>query len=161
MNLFNKHDQPEILHGHDKKHLTTPFVYDAVREDHSLIGNKDIEAVIAQDSLYSYRYAMNVIRKPFPLGEQAIAESGEYSFYYAKYVLKDRFPLGEKAILNYANAGTRAGAITAYDYASQVIKAPWTEAEKIIAKDKVAAWSYHQRFPERKEAIEKLQRDMS
>jgi len=59
------------------------------------------EDVIAQDPYSSYYYAKDVLNGPFPKGEDAIATNRDLPYYYAKEILKDRFRKGEKAIINY------------------------------------------------------------
>ena len=54
--------------------------------------------MISTSAAYSYRYANNVLKAPFPLGEKVIAECSVHSFDYARYVLKAPFQLGEHTI---------------------------------------------------------------
>jgi type II restriction/modification system DNA methylase subunit YeeA len=47
---------------------------------------------------YSYTYATDILKHPFPLGEPAISTDASASYYYSRYVLKGPSPLGEPAI---------------------------------------------------------------
>jgi hypothetical protein len=78
-----------------------------------------------------FGYALDVLKAPFPAGEEAIAENAEYSYRYAFYVLKAPFPAAEAAIAE--NAGW------AYCYACAVLKHldpdNWAKEFKAKAKD--------------------------
>lgn len=58
----------------------------------------DLECVIAESPIRSYRYGKEVLKGRFKLGEEAIATDAQVSYLYAKDVLKGRFLLGEKTI---------------------------------------------------------------
>ena len=92
-------------------------------------------AVLATDAIHSYRYARDVLKAPFPLGEKAIATNAKYSFLYARDVLKAPFPLGEKAIAT-------DDAKYSYFYAKVVLKAPFPLGEKAIATDSLYSHFY-------------------
>ena len=47
--------------------------------------------MIATDALFSYRYAVEVIKERFELGEKAISTDPAYSFAYTRNVLKGTF----------------------------------------------------------------------
>ena len=49
--------------------------------------------MIATDALFSYRYAVEVIKERFELGEKAISTDPAYSFAYTRNVLKGTFEL--------------------------------------------------------------------
>ena len=55
---------------------------------------QELEIDISQSPYWSYEYARNILKTPFPLGEPAIADS-LYSLDYSIYVLKSRFKLLE------------------------------------------------------------------
>lgn len=57
------------------------------------------EASIAESPVYSYSYALNVLKAPFPLGEPVMAKSPVKAYVYATEVLKAPFPSGGEAIL--------------------------------------------------------------
>jgi hypothetical protein len=59
---------------------------------------KKYESLIARDANYSCRYADQILKDRFELGEEAISKVAACSYTYAKYVLKKRFILGEEAI---------------------------------------------------------------
>jgi hypothetical protein len=86
-------------------------------------GEKNIDT----DSRYSYFYARDVLKGPFPLGEKTIATNYVYSYFYALDVLKRPFLLGEK---NIAKVGYYS-----YLYAKDVLKGPFKLGEEAIAKD--------------------------
>jgi len=90
------------------------------------------EKIIATSAMYSYRYARDVLKAPFSLGEKAIATDARYSHFYAKVVLKAPFLLGEKAIAT--------DSLYSHFYAKVVLKAPFSLGEKAIATD--AKYSY-------------------
>jgi hypothetical protein len=78
---------------------------------------------IKTNSYYSYLYAQDVLKGPFPLGEPAIATDATASYWYAKYILKDRFPLGEPAIAT--------DDFWKQKYEDQILKGkPWPELKK-------------------------------
>jgi lambda repressor-like predicted transcriptional regulator len=173
MNIYNLHNKPEDLHGHDKKHLAPPIAYDAVAQNHKLIGDPEIEAAIAKDASYSlkyvylsndrfvkgeaaiasnpgtaYQYASDICG-PFPKGEDAIARDGFLSYKYAHNVLRGPFPKGEDAILT-------QGLSRCVDYAVKVAKRPFPKAEKMIANSHGLLEYYLDAFPERTSTLDKL-----
>jgi len=90
----------------------------------------EFEDIIATSDRYSYFYAKNVLRSPFPKGEDNIALT-LYSYFYAKYVLNSPFPKGEDAIArdNYYS----------YDYAKDILKDRFIKGEKSIID---SCWVY-------------------
>lgn len=175
MNLFDQHDKPEILYGHDKKHLTPPFAYAKVFKDRSLIGNTDIEDAISKDGAYSHRYANSILKGRFKKGEPAIAKRASDAADYARFVLRGKFPEAEPAIATHPAAAygyamwvlkgrfiagepaiSKSSAFAAA-YAGNILKAPWPEVEPTIADYPFRVELYLKRFPERREAMEKLQ----
>ena len=59
---------------------------------------KKREKYIAKSAQFAYYYARDVLKGPFPTGEEAIAKDAYYAFQYAKNILKGPFPAGEEAI---------------------------------------------------------------
>ncbi|MGZ8924356.1 MAG: hypothetical protein ACXW2E_00600 [Nitrososphaeraceae archaeon] len=72
MNLYQYYNKPNQLHGYQKAIITIPGM--------------------------AYQYVKNVLKSPFPEGEDAIATSADYS--YARDVIKGKFEKGEDAIIN-------------------------------------------------------------
>lgn len=60
------------------------------------IRNSKVEAVIAQSPLWSCRYAKNVLKGRFVIGEEIIAKHPDYALEYVKDVVKDKWGLGEE-----------------------------------------------------------------
>jgi lambda repressor-like predicted transcriptional regulator len=95
-----------------------------------IVGGKisdELEDIIAQDTFYSYHYAHNVLKGPFPKGEDTIAKNVYYSYHYAHYVLEDPFPKGENAIARDAECS--------YKYALDVLKDRFKKGERMIVRD--------------------------
>ncbi len=66
---------------------------------HSLKSSSpDGEVYIAMFVESAYKYALNVLKRPFHAGERIIATDAGYSYHYAHFVLKEHFPLGEAII---------------------------------------------------------------
>ncbi len=97
MNLYKYHDKPETIHGHDEIDTHVPEVVWGKYNDNPAELKKREDA-IAKSARYSYDYAKDILKGPFPKGEAAIAKSAEYSWYYAHDILKGPFPKGEAAI---------------------------------------------------------------
>lgn len=97
------------------------------------------EAAIAVSGTMSYEYAVEVLKAPFTLGESAISKVAQRSYMYARDVLKGPFPLGEAAIA--------ISAYYAYCYAQDVLKAPFPLGEPVIATEKYTLDKYKQMFP--------------
>ena len=57
------------------------------------------EDIIAQNEVYSFHYAKNILKGKFEKGEEVISKSTEYSFHYAQNILKSRFEEGEESII--------------------------------------------------------------
>ena len=95
------------------------------------------EPAIATSAVYSYRYALKVLRgSRFPEGEPAIATSAEYSYYYAKYIIGGgrRFPEGEPAILTNPSYTLL--------YVKDIMEERFPEGEPIIATNASDAYEY-------------------
>ena len=156
MDLKNLVDDPKKLKTHDT-HISPKEAYERL-----LNGEKDeyLIHVVAKDAKYSYLYAADILKKPFPLGEPAIAKNASYSVDYARDVLKGPFPLGEPAIAKsaadsffYAQDVLRKpfllgqpaiarSSYYAYHYARHVLKKPWPLGEPAIAKDETCSFWY-------------------
>ena len=83
------------------------------------------EDTIANDLIYSFTYAMDIIDGRFEKGEDTIAKNAEFSYKYAKYVIKGRFEKGEDIISKDAKFS--------YQYARDVIKGRFEKGEDAIA----------------------------
>jgi len=59
------------------------------------------EDIIMQNAKYSYFYAFDVIKEPWPKGEDAIAQADDVAiiYDYATEILHDRFKKGEDSII--------------------------------------------------------------
>ena len=106
----------------------------------------------SMDPYSAYRHALETLNGPFPEGEAIIASNAFWSYKYAENVLKGRFLLGEPAI--FADDSTLAGymafALTdpiselegrisksaklSYAYSRYIIKGKWEPGEKTICK---------------------------
>lgn len=154
------HDKPEELHKHkeaDKEvpqHFWDKYVYelgDTVDTKKTL---RDREDAIAKSAKYSYLYAKAVLKGAFSKGEKAIAKDAQYAYSYARLINKP-FRAGEDIIAK--------SAIQSLHYAAFVLRAPFSKGEPAIAKfaeeddsGNTATKAYLSKFPERKDAIEKL-----
>jgi hypothetical protein len=58
----------------------------------------EFESIIAQSARYSYDYAKDILKRPFPKGEDVISQNSNYAYLYARDVIKGRWPKGEDAI---------------------------------------------------------------
>lgn len=86
--------------------------------------NEKVEIFLSNDASNACRYAENVLKGRFELGESAIASDDYWSLRYAFYVLKGRFELGEPVI---ANNRRRA-----FEYAKDVLKGRFELGEPAI-----------------------------
>ena len=132
MNLYDKHDAPKTIYGHEKMdtHVVDHF-FDKYRDN--LEELKKREKVIAKSTEHAYEYAM-MTKKPFPAGEDAIAKNAVNSLYYAGGILKGRFPKGEKKIAEYPGY--------AFRYAQDVLEGPFKLGEDMISKNPEYAFKY-------------------
>jgi lambda repressor-like predicted transcriptional regulator len=92
------------------------------------------EDLIAEDAHNSFYYALEILKKPWPKGEDAISTYTHYSLKYAQYVLKGPFPKGEDAI-------SRDGE-SSIIYSREVIRAPFPKGENAIATDGFFSFEY-------------------
>lgn len=77
-----------------------------------------VNAIIKQDPEYTYNYVCDIIKGPWPEGEDIIATDGDVACKYALDILKNQFPKGEKAIAEHP--------YNAYWYAHDLINSSWT-----------------------------------
>jgi hypothetical protein len=68
---------------------------------------------------WAYCFARDVIKGPWPEGEDTISKDAEWSYYYAKAVIKGPWPKGEDVISKEAEYS--------YYYAKDVIKGPFSK----------------------------------
>jgi len=52
----------------------------------------ELEPFILKDAYWSYRYALDVIKDRWELGEPTISKNAHCSYCYAKYIIKGRLP---------------------------------------------------------------------
>jgi hypothetical protein len=101
------------------------------------------EATIAEDPEQACRYAKEVLKGRFAAGEKAIASNCHSAYDYARFIVKGRWQPGEHAIAT--GEGSRIGNATiALWYADEILKAPWPEAEPVLALDPWSASEYSQ-----------------
>ena len=92
-----------------------------------------VESVISKDSQYSFRYAMDVLKGPFPDGEESIACSARESLVYAKLIGK-RFSLGEPMIATNLDFS--------YRYSKDVLNGRFPLGERLFTSDADYAFGY-------------------
>lgn len=78
-------------------------------------------------SLLSYKYALNVLKGRFEIGEEAISGFLAHSMSYASEVLKGRFVLGENIISTNASDSIW--------YARHIVRGRFEQGENAIKKD--------------------------
>lgn len=61
---------------------------------------KFAEPKIAKEPHWAYRYAMDVIKGPWPEAEPYIMKSAQWAYMYARVILKKRWPEAEPFIKN-------------------------------------------------------------
>ena len=133
MDLYKYHSKPETLDRYAERDQIVPErIYEIAMSGQKLTQRQ--EAVLAKSSKYAYRYAFNVLKKPFPAGEAAIAKDSDYAYLYAFNVLKKPFHAGEAAIAK--------SAYIAYEYARSVLKKQFSAGEAEIANDTHVAYEY-------------------
>ena len=125
MNLYNLHSDPESLDHFEKVTANNPAIF-WEKYENKPEELKKREKYIAKSAQYSYYYARDILKGPFPLGEEAIAKNSNSAYEYAKDVLKGPFPAAEAAIAK--------DAVSAYSYAKDVLKGPFPAGEEAIAK---------------------------
>ena len=125
MNLYKLHSNPESLDHFEKVTDNNPAIFwDKYKNKPEEL--KKREKHIAKSAKYAYSYAEDILKGPFPAGEEAIAKDKTYAFLYARDYLKGPFPAGEVAIAKDARF--------ANFYAADVLKGPFPAGEAAIAK---------------------------
>ena len=100
MNLYNLHSEPESLDHFEKVAETNPdFFWEKYENKQEEL--KKRETYIAKSGDFSFYYAVDILRAPFPAGEEAIAKDARFASLYAKGVLKKDFYLNGKLIAKY------------------------------------------------------------
>ena len=127
MNLYKLHSNPESLDHFEKVTANNPAIFwDKYKNKPEEL--KKREKYIAKSAFHAYLYARDVLKGPFPAGEEAIAKDAMFAYYYAREVLKGPFPAGEETIAKktwYAS-----------QYAGAVLKKDFYLNDKLIAKYK-------------------------
>ena len=125
MNLYKLHSNPESLDYYQKLSETNPDIFWGKYKNNKEELKKR-EKYIAKDAGYSWLYAKNILKGPFPAGEEAIAKNSNFAYYYVEDVLKCPFPLGEEAIAK--------DEYFASEYAKNILKKDFYLNGKLIAK---------------------------
>ncbi|MEM4511424.1 MAG: hypothetical protein QXD25_01275 [Nanopusillaceae archaeon] len=94
----------------------------------------ELEEVIVKDPWLSYKYARDILKGPFPKGEDTMAQDPECSYLYAKDVIKGPFPKGEDTIAK--------NPWNSYNYALNILKGPFPKREDTIAQDSEYSYLY-------------------
>ena len=133
MNLYNFHSKPESLYQYEKITETNPDIFwEKYEKDPEELRKR--EKYLAKDARCAYYYARDVLKGPFPEGEEAIIRDVDYTLWYAQYVLEGPFPKGEAMFAEKA--------YFAYHYAADVLEGPFPKGEAAIAKDAYYANHY-------------------
>ena len=140
MNFYKFYKNPGELNGYENKDIVyyVPALADAALKKKNCDGydRERLETAISKNIWYSYWYAHNILKGPFPKGENVIAKSNAFAFDYASKVLKGPFPKGEDVIAT--------DAFKSFSYACNVLKGPFPKGEKIMKDSKY--WSLYQEF---------------
>ena len=97
MNIFLLHSAPETLKFFNQIQNNVPtYFWRKFSEKPEEL--KKREKYIAKDPHYSYLYARDFLKGPFPAGEEAIATDSYNAYVYARDVLKKDFYLDGKLI---------------------------------------------------------------
>jgi len=91
--------------------------------------NKSLLAACKSRDVFAMWYAENIAKGEWKPGEKAILEGLDWTAFYYARAMGRRWELAEKKIL----AGKDPA--TCFDYANEVIKDRWPEAEKFIVKN--------------------------
>ena len=116
MNVFKFHSNPEKSKRFKELTQNSPaYIWDKYKDEPDEL--KKYEHVIATSSKFSFKYASEVLKGPFKLGEPAIAKiakNAKHAYYYSIFILNGPFKLGEPAIAT--------SSAESYFYATQVLK---------------------------------------
>ena len=127
MNLYKLHSKPASLDFYEKVSETNPYVFwEKYKKNKEEL--KKREKHIAKDASFAHLYAKDVLKGPFPAGEEAIAKDIVYANAYAREVLKGPFPAGEASISK--------DQYYAIEYTKNVLKKDFYLNGKLIAKYK-------------------------
>ena len=95
MNLYKFHTDPQsLLYGNSAPDQLPQLFWPKYRNNHEEL--KKRQGAIAKSREYSLKYALKY--GPFPAGEPAIATDTNSAYEYAIDVLKGPFRMGEEAI---------------------------------------------------------------
>jgi hypothetical protein len=133
IDLKNLVTHPTKLKTYDT-HISPQEAYDRVWRVTNGEPDEYLIRAVAKSTKYSYRYAKDLLKGPFPLGEPAIAKYPTYAYFYAYEILKGPFPLGEPEIAKDPEY--------AYLYAKNILKGPFPLAEPEILKHPKYAYLY-------------------
>lgn len=101
------------------------------------------EYIDIKDRAYrAYYFALDIIKGPWPPGENAIRHDYDYAYYYARDIIKGPWPPGEDAI---SKCSKRA-----YKYALNILKSPWPPGEKAIMANSSFSAEYKRNILSRK-----------
>ena len=125
MNLYDLHSDPESLDHFEKISDNNPdFFWEKYKNKPEEL--KKREKHIAKSPIHTYQYARDVLKGPFPLGEEAISKGTQFAYSYARDILQGPFPAGEEAIAKNSNF--------AFQYAGAVLKKDFYLNGKLICK---------------------------
>ena len=97
MNLYKFHSKPASLDHYGAMNETNPHIFwEKYKKDPEELRKR--EKYLAKDAKYAIGYARDVLKGPFPAGEEAISKVAEYAFGYARDVLEHDFYLDGKLI---------------------------------------------------------------
>jgi hypothetical protein len=112
---------------------------DAWEEYLNFLRTKDKKTLVAackSNAVFAMWYAENVAKGEWKPGEKAILKGEDWTAFYYARAMGRRWGPAEKKIL------AEKDVVTCFDYADQVIKGRWPEAEKFIIKNPDFALRY-------------------
>ena len=116
---------------------------DAWEEYLNFLRTKDKKTLVAackSNAVFAMWYAENVAKGEWKPGEKAILKGEDWTAFYYARAMGRRWGPAEKKIL------AEKDVVTCFDYADQVIKGRWPEAEKFIIKNPDFALLYANNF---------------
>ena len=80
--------------------LTPEIAYSLAWRLYAATGERDtrLESVIAQNPMWAYLYARDILKGPWPEAESMIAQDATWAYWYAKDILKSPWPEAEEVI---------------------------------------------------------------
>jgi len=108
--------------------------YEILSGDPNHKDRESLEHTIGSDAFWSYKYARNVIKGRWVLGEAAISQEARSSYFYARDVIDGRWELGEAAISENAEMS--------FWYAREIIGGRWELGEAAISQDARSSYLY-------------------